>query len=195
MSVSIVDKKYFIRRFLNHYMFRRRECHWIFNYLLERHDALENVRFVDSLEKSTRGLIMNTQCAEDKDEPPFQYIATDGRDGILTTDAEKAFHDIRLKTDEILYVELRFSNRNSCPQWYNVLEDNPHASINIPVDLLLAADSLVHTLEFNYRLARVDAMIEKALDEGDRKSFMEATALRNTMLRVKPKVMYETVRS
>lgn len=194
MSVSIADKKRFIKWFLNHYMFRRRECHWIFNYLLERHEALENVRFVDSLGGDIRGLIMNTHCT-DKDEPPFQYITSNGRDGILTTDAEKAFHDIRLKADEILYVELRFSNRSSCPQWYSVLEDNPHAPANVPVDLLLAADSLVHTLEFNYRLSRVDAMIEKALDEGDRKSFMEATALRNTMLRVKPKVMYETVRS
>lgn len=40
-SVSVVDKKAFVRWFLKNYQLKRRECVWILNYLLSNDDLLK----------------------------------------------------------------------------------------------------------------------------------------------------------
>ena len=65
------------------------------------HDQLmKKVHFVEIIVCS-RGLVMSTHCV---DEAPFKFY----KSNIMTTDAEKSFHDIRLNRDEDIYITLHF---------------------------------------------------------------------------------------
>ena len=87
--VSVNEKKDFIRWFLNHYQLKRRECVWILNYLMSHDQLMEKVHFVEQAQYCPRGLIMSTHCV---DKVPFRFY----KENVMTTDAEKSFHDIRL---------------------------------------------------------------------------------------------------
>lgn len=91
--VSINEKKEFIRWFLNHYQLKRRESVWILNYLMSHDQLMEKVHFVEEAHLCPRGIIMSTHCV---DNVPFRFY----KDNIMTTDAEKSFHDIRLNREE-----------------------------------------------------------------------------------------------
>ncbi|MCY7726063.1 ReoY family proteolytic degradation factor, partial [Bacillus pumilus] len=122
--VSVNEKKEFIRWFLNHYQLKRRECVWILNYLMSHDSLMEKVHFVEQAEFCPRGIIMSTHCV---DEVPFRFY----KENIMTTDAEKSFHDIRLNKQQDLFIQLNFRSAYRSPEYAAVLETNPH----IPKDL------------------------------------------------------------
>ena len=117
--VSVNEKKDFIRWFLNHYQLKRRECVWILNYLMSHDQLMERVHFVENAQFSPRGLVMSTHCI---DEVPFRFY----KENVMTTDAEKSFHDIRLNRDEEIYIQLNFHAANKAHQFAAVLEENPY---------------------------------------------------------------------
>lgn len=122
--VSVNEKKDFIRWFLNHYQLKRRECVWILNYLMSHDSLMEKVHFVEQAEFCPRGIIMSTHCVE---EVPFRFY----KENVMTTDAEKSFHDIRLNKQQDLFIQLNFRSAYNSPEYAAVLEANPH----IPKDL------------------------------------------------------------
>ena len=71
-----------------------------------------------------KGIIMSTHCV---DEVPFRFY----KENIMTTDAEKSFHDIRLNKQQDLFIQLNFRSAYRSPEYAAVLETNPH----IPKDL------------------------------------------------------------
>lgn len=83
------------------------------------HDQLmEKVHFVEEAQFCPRGLIMSTHCV---DNVPFRFY----KENIMTTDAEKSFHDIRLNREEDIYIQLNFKSANLSYQYAAVLEENP----------------------------------------------------------------------
>ena len=52
---------------------------------------------------------------------PFRFY----KGNLMTADAEKSFHDLRLHEDEKMYVQLNFPNSHLCPQYASVREENP----------------------------------------------------------------------
>lgn len=115
--VSVNEKKDFIRWFLNHYQLKRRECVWILNYLMSHDSLMEKVHFVEQAEFCPRGIIMSTHCVE---EVPFRFY----KENVMTTDAEKSFHDIRLNKQQDLFIQLNFRSAYSSPEYAAVLESN-----------------------------------------------------------------------
>ena len=122
--VSVNEKKDFIRWFLNHYQLKRRECVWILNYLMSHDQLMEKVHFVEQAQYCPRGIIMSAHCA---DEVPFRFY----KENIMTTDAEKSFHDIRLNREEDIYIQLNFRASFKVPQFAAVLEENPFMPKNL----------------------------------------------------------------
>ncbi|MBS2969396.1 YpiB family protein [Metabacillus sp. KIGAM252] len=174
--VSVHEKKDFIRWFLNHYQLKRRECVWILNYLMS-HDALmERVHFVEQAQYCPRGIIMSTHCVE---EVPFRFY----KENVMTTDAEKSFHDIRLNREEELYIQINFRSSYQSPHYAAVMEGNPfmpkHLNGN-EKDRLIAERVLESAIQ-NYQKDKLLQLIDEALDRHDEDAFKDLTNKLNAL--------------
>src|SRR6478752_100800 len=116
--VTVNEKKEFVRWFLTNYQLKRRECVWILNYLMSHDQSMKRVHFGEQAQFCPRGMVMSTHCVED---PPFRFY----KENIMTTDAEKSFHDIRLNREEDIYIQINFRASNLSHQYAAVLEENP----------------------------------------------------------------------
>lgn len=160
--VSVDEKKEFIRWFLNHYQLKRRECVWILNYLMSHDQLMMNVHFVEGAKYCPKGMVMSTHCVEDV---PFRFY----KSNIMTTDAEKSFHDIRLNKDEDIYIQLNFRTAYSSYQYAAVLEENPYQPKNLPgneQDQYIAENILKISLS-RFEEERLAQMIDEAIDNRD----------------------------
>jgi len=169
-SISIQDKKTFINWFLTNYQLKKRESVWILNYLINHESLLSNVHFIREAKFCPRGMIISAQCS---DEVPFRFY----KDHIVTTDAEKSFHDIRLNRHEPIYIQLSFKNSHQSIEYNAVLEDNPF----LPDDFFITKKEKQLAKEFlNYTLFEAEKrqllkQIDHALDNQDKKMFNELT--------------------
>ena len=169
-SVSVNDKKSFIRWFLNNYQLKKRESVWILNYLLNHEEILANVHFVRDAKFCPRGIIMTSYCSK---ETPFRF----NKNHIVTTDADKSFHDIRLNQKEPLYIQLNFKNAYQNPIYAGVLEVNPYVPDEYSItetDRTLAKKILEKTI-FDFKLKEIQKAIDRALDEKDQQKFSYLT--------------------
>ena len=160
--VSVDEKKEFIRWFLNHYQLKRRECVWILNYLMSHDQLMRNVHFVEGAKYCPKGMVMSTHCVEDV---PFRFY----KSNIMTTDAEKSFHDIRLNKDEDIYIQLNFKTAYSSYQYAAVLEENPFLPKNLPgneQDQHIAETILNFSLS-KFEEERLTQLIDEAIDNRD----------------------------
>lgn len=175
--VSVNAKKEFIRWFLNNYQLKRRECVWILNYLMSHDQLMAKVHFVEHVEYCPRGMVMSTVCVDDV---PFRFY----KDSIMTTDAEKSFHDIRLNRDEDIYIQLNFKSVHKSYQYLAVLETNPYMPDILQItdeDRKLAA----RFLEYSTKAFQIDGLkraIDEALDAGNKDRFMELSVKLNELL-------------
>jgi uncharacterized protein YpiB (UPF0302 family) len=164
--VSIKDKKEFIRWFLSHYQLKRRESVWILNYLINHDTLLEKVHFIREARFCPRGIIISTHCSGD---PPFRFY----KNNIVTTDAEKSFHDIRLNKEDPIYIQLNFKDAQQCASYVAVLEDNPFLPDDFFIteaDQKLAKRVLDFSL-FHYQKSRLQLKIDRALDNRNKEEF------------------------
>lgn len=165
--VSVNEKKDFIRWFLNHYQLKRRECVWILNYLMSHDQLMEKVHFVEEAQYCPRGLVMSTHCV---DEVPFRFY----KENVMTTDAEKSFHDIRLNRDEDIYIQLNFMLSNQAHQYVAVLEENPYMPSEMRIsekDRLIAERFLDKSLKV-FQREKLLQLIDEALDRKDEEAFI-----------------------
>ncbi|MFD2445847.1 ReoY family proteolytic degradation factor [Bacillus sp. CGMCC 1.16607] len=168
--VSVNEKKDFIRWFLNHYQLKRRECVWILNYLMSHDGLMEKVHFVDQAQYCPRGLVMSTHCV---DKVPFRFY----KENVMTTDAEKSFHDIRLNRDEEIFIQLNFQSSNQAHQYVAVLEENPfmpkHLQVN-ETDRAIAEQFLNESIK-RFQREKLLSLIDLALDQQDQIAFIRLT--------------------
>ncbi|WP_409306031.1 ReoY family proteolytic degradation factor [Peribacillus sp. SCS-155] len=174
--VSVNEKKDFIRWFLNHYQLKRRECVWILNYLMSHDQLMKKVHFVENAQYCPRGLVMSTHCV---DEAPFRFY----KSNIMTTDAEKSFHDIRLNREEEIYIQLNFKSAYASYQYAAVLEENPFMPKSIRTnekDKIIAEQFLAKSLQ-TYQRDKIMGQIDEALDRNDEQAFMKLTEQLNRL--------------
>lgn len=125
--VSVNEKKDFVKWFLNNYQLKQRECVWILNYLMSHDQLMHKVHFVEHAKYCPRGLVMSANCVKDT---PFHFF----KQNVMTTDAEKSFHDIRLNRDEDIYIQLNFKSSFQNANYVVVLEENPYLPKHIEVN-------------------------------------------------------------
>lgn len=175
--ISVNEKKEFIRWFLNHYQLKRRECVWILNYLMSHDQLMEKVHFVDHADYCPRGIVMSTQCVDDV---PFRFY----KDSVMTTDAEKSFHDIRLNRDQDIYIQLNFKSVHKSHQYALVLENNPYMPEHLQItdkDREIAELFLKNTIK-NFQLEQLREKIDQALDRKDKELFIELSTQFNHIM-------------
>ncbi|WP_156289226.1 ReoY family proteolytic degradation factor [Oceanobacillus salinisoli] len=166
--ISAQDKKNFIQWFLKHYQLKKRESVWILNYILNHNQLLKKVHFVRDVKFCPRGIVITSQCSS---EVPFRFY----KNHLVTTDAEKSFHDIRLNQDEDLYIQLNFSKSHQNSYYVSVLEENPFVPDDYFVtkkDKILAKKLLDKTV-FDYKKKNLLRDIDRALDELDQDTFLK----------------------
>lgn len=170
--VSVVDKKAFVRWFLKNYQLKRRECVWILNYLLSNDELLKHIRFVEEAHYCPRAMVMSTV---ESTGVPFRFY----KGNVMTADAEKSFHDLRLNEKEDMYLQLNFPNIPPSTQYLAVLEENPFMPETLLVnekDRLLAEEMLSTSL-LVFQQEKLLAQIDEALDQGDEDRFYELSNL------------------
>ncbi|WP_223702031.1 ReoY family proteolytic degradation factor [Sutcliffiella deserti] len=164
--VSVNEKKDFIRWFLGNYQLKRRECVWILNYLMSHDQLMRKVHFVEQAQYCPRGIIMSTHCVE---EVPFRFY----KENVMTTDAEKSFHDIRLNREEDIYIQLNFRSVYHSPQYAAVQEENPYMPKTIQTnekDRIVAERFLEQSI-LTFQKDKLLTLIDEALDRQDEEAF------------------------
>lgn len=174
--IPVAAKKDFVRWFLKRYKLKRRECVWILNYLLSHEQLLENVHFTDEAHYCPRAMVISTINSE---SIPFRFY----KGNLMTADAEKSFHDLRLHPEEKMYIQLNFPNSHACPQYAIVREENPF----LPVELQVSArdrkiaEQLLEESAASMSLELLMKRVDEALDANDRERFLILSAMLNDM--------------
>ena len=174
--IPVAAKKDFVRWFLKRYKLKRRECVWILNYLLSHEQLLENVHFTDEAHYCPRAMVISTINSE---SIPFRFY----KGNLMTADAEKSFHDLRLHPEEKMYIQLNFPNSHACPQYAIVREENPF----LPVELQVSArdrkiaEQLLEESVASMSLELLMKRVDEALDANDRERFLVLSAMLNDM--------------
>ncbi|KAB8138475.1 IDEAL domain-containing protein [Gracilibacillus oryzae] len=159
-SIKVEDKKSFIHWFLGNFQLKKRESVWILNYLMNHDNVLSNVHFVLEARYCPRAMIISTHCSK---EIAFRFY----KKHIVTTDADKSFHDIRLHNKEPIYIQLNFKNSKQSIEYMKVLEDNPF----IPDDYFLSqhdkkqVDHWLNYTLYYFKKQQLEEKINQALDD------------------------------
>lgn len=173
MSIEVKQKQAFIKWFLKEHQMKRRECVWILNYLLSHEELLERVRFVEEAHFCPRAMIMSTTTSIKG--IPFRFY----KKSIMTADVEKSFHDLRLNTEDDLYLQLNFPEPFQSPLYLAVLEDNKFvsASADSSNEHSKVAEELIQYSLEQFHKRTIEAQIDEAIDRNDREKFLELTNL------------------
>ncbi|MFC7060444.1 ReoY family proteolytic degradation factor [Halobacillus seohaensis] len=164
--ISVNEKKEFVRWFLNHYQLKKRESVWILNYLMNHESLLTYVCFVEDVKLCPRGMEITAQGVKD---PPFRFY----KGQVMTNDAEKSFHDLRMNQEEPIYIQMNFENAHQCSMYALVLEENPY----LPKDHYKnendreEAEQLLSSSLLLYKKQQLEKRIDQSLQEGDQSEF------------------------
>lgn len=171
-SIPIVDKKTFVKWFLKNFQLKRRECVWILNYLLSNDALLKNIHFVEEAHYCPRAIVMSTV---DSQGVPFRFY----KGNVMTSDAEKAFHDLRLYPEESMYIQINFPSIPPSSHYLVVLEENPYIPKNINTnekDRLIVEEMLNDSVRA-FQEEKILKEIDECLDNGDKERFYELSNL------------------
>ncbi|PWA12357.1 hypothetical protein DCC39_06020 [Pueribacillus theae] len=169
-SISIAEKKEFLKWFLKNYRFHKRECVWLINYFISDDLVMENLHFVEKAEYCPKAIILSTVCSN---EVPFRFL----KENIVTSDVEKSFHDIRLNPEEQVFVQLNFQHSNKNPQYSVVMEENPFLpeSLHPTKQYEIWAGLILDEAVTSYREQCLYEKINEALDNKDKETFLKLT--------------------
>lgn len=134
-SVSVRDKKEFLKWITKNFILKRRESLWILDYLYNHNIMLEKTHFVENVEKTPRGIYMSVQGNQNVS---FRFY----KNGHTFKDAMQAFHEVRLNWSSPLYIEIDLDDSWDYPEYLAVLEDNPYAKWNDEVP-----EEVIHEIE------------------------------------------------
>ncbi|TFB23971.1 IDEAL domain-containing protein [Filobacillus milosensis] len=166
MSLSPGKKRIFIKWYLENFDTDKREMVWLLEYVMKRDYLLNHIHFVFEAHLCPRSIIISNNK---KEKRPFRFY----KDHVVTTDVDKAFHDIRLNPEETLYVEIVFDGVRQSYEYAEVLEDNPY----LPEDYYLQNEDYVlleNIIDDSTRHSKINYLknkIDQALDLGDIESF------------------------
>ncbi len=175
-SVTVVEKKDFLKWFLKNYQVKKRECVWLLNYLISDEVLMGNVHFVENAEFCPKALVISTHCVENA---PFRFY----KHNIITTDPEKSFHDIRLNQDEPIYIQLNFKSKNVSPHYVAVLEENPFLPENMAADKKYSflAEMVLDESFTRFKRESILKRIDEALDQNDEMAFKDLSKQLNNL--------------
>ncbi|WEG11360.1 ReoY family proteolytic degradation factor [Pullulanibacillus sp. KACC 23026] len=166
--ISINEKRSFLKWFLGRYDLKAKECMWLLNYILSDDHIIGLLRFVDSIEKCPRAMLIADRHSS---SPAFLYR----KERVETNEPEKAFHDIRLFQDDPIYIQLDFEGASHAAPYLSVLEDPPFAEMNIEERYGHEASRILLNSEKRFTLDKLTKAIDEALAKRDKQVFQTLT--------------------
>lgn len=175
-SVTNLEKKAFVRWFLKRYDMKRRECVWILNYIVGHDHLLERIHFVEEAHFCPRAMVMSTT---DSSGIPFRFY----KGNIMTADAEKSFHDLRLNADEDMYIQLNFPKIPPNPTYLAVLEENPFVPHYLQSNYAdrEVAEKLLEASMKDFQEELLLKQIDEAIDSGNKDLFLQLSEQLNAI--------------
>lgn len=170
-TVTVAEKKHFLRWFLGNYQLQSREAEMLLRYMMTRENVLRRVHFVESFRQLPRVIVVSTTCVQ---VAPFRYYR---RNKPVSTDVEQAFLDLYQHPDDDVYVGLFFKDRSSSAAYASVLEEiatgelEPAVREMISLQAEWAIDQAIRT----YQRSKLMEEVNQALDVGDKTAFYEAS--------------------
>ncbi len=161
LPVSIQAKKYFLHWFISSYHINSEEINWFLEDLLEDEQALLNIHFVSNIEHCPKGIIIST-----KETNNASFIFFKG--AIQTEDVYTAYHELHLYNEEAFYVQIDFPERERHPLYQYVLEEEKNQSAKDSQ----SANELLHFLLIKGKHNYLQGKIDRALESGDKQSFL-----------------------
>jgi len=170
-TVTIAEKKHFLRWFLGNYQLQSREAEMLMRYMMTRENVLRRVHFVENFRQLPRVIVMATKCVP---VAPFRYYR---RNKPVSTDVEQAFLDLYQHPDEEIYVGLFFRDRSTCEAYGTVLEELPVREMEPALRemISLQADLVIEKAVQGYNRNRLMEEVDRCLDRGDREGFYKAS--------------------
>ncbi|MCL6592608.1 MAG: YpiB family protein [Alicyclobacillus sp.] len=170
-TVTVAEKKHFLRWFLSNYQLQSREAEMLMRYMMTRESVLRRVHFVENFRQLPRVIVVSTTCVQ---AAPFRYYR---RNKPVSTDVEQAFLDLYQHPDEDVYVNLYFKDRASSPAYNAVLEEVAPTELEPAVKELIAmqAEWIIEQTLRQYQRDTLMKAVDEALDRGDRAAFLEAS--------------------
>ncbi|SDN36961.1 ReoY family proteolytic degradation factor [Alkalicoccus daliensis] len=165
-AIPVMEKRDFLKWFLEKYQLKRRECAWLLNFLMSDDILMERVHFVEQAEHCPKALMIS---ANDVDQVPFAFH----KNQHVTMDAEKSFHDIRLNRNEDIFIQLNFREKHTLPQYAAVLEENPYLPVNVEEETVngLLAELVLDEAVRKQQLKTLEEQIDAALENKNRDAF------------------------
>ncbi|MBR7553247.1 ReoY family proteolytic degradation factor [Allobacillus sp. GCM10007491] len=176
MQVPSERKKAFIEWFLTTHPPEQREVVWLLQYILKREQLLNGIHFIYEAHLTPRSIIVST---EEEESRPFRFY----KEHIVTTDVDKAFHDIRLNQDQELFIEFIYEDVRQSAEYADVLEENPY----LPDDYYLekkdynAIEKFLEETSRENEKKSLQKRINEALDQGDEEAFLKWSKLLNNL--------------
>lgn len=170
-TVTIAEKKHFLRWFLANYQLQSREAEMLIRYMMTRENVLRRVHFVENFRQLSRVIVVSTTCVS---VAPFRYYR---RNKPVSTDVEQAFLDLYQHPDEDVYVGLFFKDRAGCTAYASVVEELASAELEPAIKEMVAlqADWIIEQSLRSYQRVKLMELVNAALDQGDRKAFYDAS--------------------
>lgn len=117
-SIPAREKQFFLKWFIDYYRLKNNEVKWFLEYLLNNEDVLDRICFTGRVEGCPRAIVMQVI---DFGEVSFKFI----KGPVVTTDVDKSFHDLRMKKEIPMFIQIDFLQATHPPFYWFLLEDNP----------------------------------------------------------------------
>mgnify|MGYP001186271069 CR=1 FL=1 len=165
--ITNAEKRSFVDWFLKNHELQKKECAWLLTYLMSEDKLLEKVRFVDDITNVHRSIVISAKGIKGL---PFQFK----KGKIISSDVQKAFHDLRLNPDEDIFIKLIFTKSEQCPEYAAVCESIFSAQDRVRTNTLysLLADMVLDEALEKFEIKQLYAKIDRSLEKRDRETFL-----------------------
>lgn len=165
--VTLKQKQFFLKWFLNKYKLKRQECVYMLEYIIRHKYLLKNIHFVSDAINYPKGMIITCYGS---DEIDFQFH----KQHIFSNNVIKSLHEIRFHPKERMFIQLNFHNADTNPFYQRILEDRYFAHENKYVQKAdrERAEQLLQKVMIDGHLARLEKQIDEALDQNDKRLFL-----------------------
>jgi uncharacterized protein YpiB (UPF0302 family) len=161
ISVTIQEKREFLRWFMQHFKIEAHDMHWFLQDLLDNEQTLEYVHFVKDLTDCPKGMLLNVAPNND-----LTFLFFKGN--VKTDDVYTAYHELQLYQHEKCYIQVDIPDCNNHPLFRAVLE----ADAVFQREIKRETEALLSNLLYEGELSILQQKINKSLEQEDYEAFM-----------------------
>lgn len=162
--IDIKKKRDFLRHILANWRFKKIECGWILQYMLNHSIILKKLKIVNNVKGKELGMEMSVQGMEDD---AFYYCRGEK---LVWLDPERAHMDLRnsFHLVEEICLKINFPNKYQNIYYLEVVEDGDEVEDE---EFAKIAEMVTELLELNYHKEQIMKKIDECLENGDKEGF------------------------